>query len=126
MKILQIIHTAYRATTEEQDDTVVWLTHAMTAAGGRFDVVLMGNAVNYCARGQSAEGLAFGDWKQTQPPNLERDITGLIDKGVRVYVVADDADETGLEPEACIEGVRRIGRAEVAGLCDEYDQVWRW
>ena len=126
MKILQIITTAYRATIEEQDDTIVWLTHAMTGAGGDFDVVLCGNAVNYTASRQNAEGLAFGDWRQTQPPRLARDIAGLIAKDVGVYVVAEDADATGLESADQIDGTRRITRSELAGLIEEYDLVWRW
>jgi hypothetical protein len=74
MKSLNIIECAYRATIEEQDDTIVWLTHAMQSAGGDLAVLLRGNAVNYAVRGQNAAGLAFGAWRQTQPPRLAADI----------------------------------------------------
>lgn len=126
MKILQLIHTAYRATTEEQDDTIVWLTHAMTGAGGDFDVLLSGNAVNYTVVGQNAAGLRFGEWRQTQPPSIERDIRSLIAKDVDVYFVEEDARALALESAVQIEDVRAIALKDVAGLIEGYDQVWRW
>src|SRR3546814_12535583 len=87
MKVLQIIETAYRATLEEQDDTVVWITHAMKGAGGDLDVLLRGNAVNYGLHGQDAAGLAFGEWRQTQPPRLADDLAGLVGKDRKGVVV---------------------------------------
>ena len=126
MKVLQIIKTAYRATNEEQDDTIVWLTHAMTGAGGDFDVLLKGDAANYSVRNQNAKGLAFGSWQQTQPPHLARDIASLIAKDVDVYVVDEDVEELGLAGVARIDGIRSVNRAELAGLFSSYDQIWQW
>lgn len=126
MKALQIIETAYRATLEEQDDTVVWITHAMKGAGGDLDVLLRGNAVNYALRGQDASGLAFGDWRQTQPPRLADDIAGLIGKGVEVYYVQDDAAARGISESAFIEGLKPVARSGIAELLGAYDQVWHW
>ena len=126
MKVLQIIETAYRATIEEQDDTVVWITHAMKGAGGDLDVLLRGNAVNYALRGQDASGLAFGEWQQTQPPRIADDVASLIGKGVDVYYVQDDAAARGINESALIENLKPIARNGLAVLLGAYDQVWQW
>ena len=125
-KVLQVIETAYRATLEEQDDTVVWITHAMKGAGGDFNVLLRGNAVNYAVKGQDASGLAFGDKKQTQPPRIADDLTKLVEKGVEVYVVSDDLADRGLERSQLIAGVKPTSRDELPKLFDSFDQVWHW
>lgn len=126
MKVLQIITCAYRATAEEQDDTVVWITHAMKGAGGELDVLLRGSAVNYAVADQNAEGLAFGAWRQTQPPRLARDIASLIDKGVSVHLVDEDARGRGLDDSRLIDGIERIPASQLADLVEGYDQVWQW
>ena len=126
MKTLQIIRTAYRATIEEQDDTVVWITLALRGAGAELDVLLTGDAVNYALPAQDASGLAFGEWKQTQPPRIANDCAKLIEKGVGVSIVAEDARERGLEEAALVPGVRKLARAEIAGLLGRYERVWQW
>jgi sulfur relay (sulfurtransferase) DsrF/TusC family protein len=125
-KVLSIVETAYRATLEEQDDPVIWITHAMKGAGGDLAVLLRGNAVNYAVKGQDASGLKFGAKAQTQPPNLAEDVSKLIGKGVEVYVVEDDVAERGLERTDLIAGLTPIARTGIAKLLGGYDQVWHW
>lgn len=126
MKVLQIVSTAYRATLEEQDDTILWLTQAMKGAGGDFTVLLTGNAVNYALQGQDASGLTFGQWRQTEPPRIEDDLARMIAKGVPVYAAADDLADRGMMDSALVKGVIRIGRPDVVRLMNTFDQVWRW
>jgi sulfur relay (sulfurtransferase) DsrF/TusC family protein len=125
-KILQVVETAYRATLEEQDDTVVWITHAMKGSGGDLHVLLRGNAVNYACKGQDASGLAFGEKKQTQPPRIADDVARLIGKGVEVYIVEEDVAERGLERGDLISGLKPVERAGLPKLFASYDQVWHW
>ena len=126
MRAINIIETAYRATIEEQDDTIVWITHALKGAGATLDVLLRGNAVNYGVNGQDASGLAFGAIKQTKPPRLGADITKLVDKGVKVYVIEEDLAERGIEASSLVGGLTPVARAGVAELIGGYDYAWHW
>jgi intracellular sulfur oxidation DsrE/DsrF family protein len=126
MKALNIVSTAYRATIEEQDDTIVWITHAMKGAGADIDVLLKGNAINYAVKGQNAAGLSFGGIAQTHPPDIERDVKSLVDKGVNVHVIEEDVAERGLERNELIDGLKPVSRKGVAKLLDGYDHVWHW
>lgn len=125
-KRLQIIETAYRGTIEEQDDPVIWITHAMKGAGGDFDVLLKGNAVNYAVKGQDCSGLCFGEKKQTQPPRIDEDLAKLVPKGVQVFVVKEDLGRRGIAEGDVISGLKSVSRAELPKLFEEYSQVWHW
>ena len=126
MKVLSIVESAYRATLEEQDDTILWLTHALKGAGADMSVLLRGNAVAYATRGQDAGGLAFGAYRQTQPPRLERDLAGLVAKGVPVYALAEDLERRGLREAPRVEGVQAIELHAVPALVEAHDRVWHW
>ncbi len=126
MKVLQIVATAYRATLEEQDDPIIWISHAMKGAGADLDVLLRGNAVNYAVAAQDATGLSFGDWQQSQPPDLAGDIAALAAKDVNVFVVQDDLDERGLRDTALVAGIETLSRARLPTLLNDYDQIWNW
>lgn len=126
MKVLNIIESAYRGTLEEQDDTIVWLSHALVGAGAKLDVLLLASAVNYGVLSQDAGGLRFGDQAQTQPPHLAEDVARLMEKGCAVYLVQEDCAERGLEPRDLVPGLKTLGRARLPQLFEEYDQVWHW
>ena len=126
MKVLQIVETAYRATLEEQDDPIIWISHAMKGAGADLDVLLRGNAVNYAVAAQDATGLSFGDWEQSQPPDLAGDIVALAEKDVNVFVVQDDLDERGLRDVALVAGIETLSRGRLPALLNDYDQIWNW
>ncbi|MCZ6605131.1 MAG: DsrE family protein [Alphaproteobacteria bacterium] len=126
MKALNIIETAYRATLEEQDDPVVWITHAMKGAGADLTVLLRGNAVNYVDQGQSVTPLSFGAKTQSHGPDLARDVAGLPPKGVEVYVVREDLVARGIGEENLVDGIQLIASSDIPGLFDRHDQVWHW
>ena len=126
MKTLNIIASAYRATIEEQDDTIVWICHAMKGAGADIEVLLRGNAVNYAVRGQDAKGLAFGNWVQTQPPHVEHDMSSLAAKGVVVHVLDDDLVTRGLDEAPLIEGVYRVRANALPAFLAGFERVWHW
>jgi sulfur transfer complex TusBCD TusB component (DsrH family) len=125
-KVLQVIESAYRCTIEEQDDPVVWITHAMKGAGADLAVLLRGNAVNYAAKGQRVEGLTIGGRVQTQPPRIDEEVAKLVGKGVDVYVVEDDVAARGLERSDLVEGLKPVSRSAVPKLFAGYDQIWHW
>jgi sulfur relay (sulfurtransferase) DsrF/TusC family protein len=126
MKTLSIVENAYRATIEEQDDTIVWLHGAMKAAGADLALLLRGNAVNYLVQRQDAGGLAFGDWRQTQPPRIASDLAALVAKGVDICYVAEDVAERGIARNELVNSAQPVTREAVAEMLGRYERVWYW
>ncbi len=125
-KALSIIESGHRATIEEQDDTVVWITHAMKGAGADLTVLLRGNGVNMAVKSQNAAGLAFGAKKQTNPPDVAGDLAKLGPKGVKVYAVQEDVADRGIERSDLIDGIELIAQSKLPKLFADYDLVWHW
>jgi hypothetical protein len=99
----------------------------MQGAGGTHTVVLRGNAVNYAIAGQGVPGLTVGDWKQTQPPKMDRDVVDLIEnRKIPVYVVEEDLAERGIERRELVPAVKLLSRKALPALFSEYEIVSHW
>jgi len=125
-KVLSILETGYRATLEEQDDTVVWFSHAIKGAGAELTILLRGNAVNYAVRKQDTSGLAFGDRKQTRPPKLHEDLAALAKKGVAILAVHEDVGHYGLKRDDLLPEIELVSRTKLPQLVEEHERVWWW
>ena len=99
----------------------------MQAAGGAHTVVLRGNAVNYAISGQGAPGLTIGEWKQTQVPRMDRDVSDLIhNRKIAVYVIEEDLAERGIAGSDLVPGVTVLSTKRLPALFAEYDLVSHW
>jgi sulfur relay protein TusB/DsrH len=125
MRILNLVETAYRGTLEEQDDTVLWLSRALKGAGADLTVVLRGNAVNYAVR-QACPPLAIGSAIIKHPARPNDDLTQLLAKGAKFYVIREDLAERGIGEDRCVAEAQPLARAEVVDLMESHDQVWHW
>jgi len=125
-RIIHVVNSAYRATLEEQDDPILWLIQAMQGAGGNGAVLLRGTAVGYGVTTQDASGLAFGPRKQTQPPRIADDLKRMLDGGLSVHYVSEDAADRGLSEVDLLPGLLPVDREKVADLLQRFEGVFTW
>jgi hypothetical protein len=125
-KVLSIVETPYRATIEEQDDTVLWLTHMLHTGGLDMTVLLRANAVNYLVRDQDPSGVHIGDIRLQHPPQLDLDLEHLAQAGVNVLYVGEDAATRGIRTDRIVGAAKEVTRSELPRLFDEFDLVWHW
>ena len=125
-RILSVVERAYRATVEEQDDTVLWFTWTVKKGGAEIDLLLRGNAVNYSVRGQSVSGLTFGDVPFGGPVVIEHDLESMMKDGIKVYAVKEDLESRGVDPSRILPGIALISSRQIAPLFNSFDQIWHW
>ena len=126
MKVLNIVSSGYRATLEEQDDTVLWITQAMSRAGAEMDVLLRASAVNYVVEGQAVSPLAIGGRIQRNAPDVHGQVRDLAERGVGIFVLEEDLGAYGLGDVARFDQVKCVRASELAGLISGYDAIWHW
>jgi sulfur relay (sulfurtransferase) DsrF/TusC family protein len=126
MKVLNIVSSGYRATLEEQDDTIIWLTQVLKTAGAEVDVLLRGSAVNYVVEGQKVAPLQIGTRVQRHAPDVHGQVKELAARGVVIHVQAADLENRGLSGAPMLGGVRKVAADQLPELVSRYDQVWHW
>lgn len=126
MKVLQVVEQAFRTLVEEQDDTILWLTQSMHGAGAELRVLLAGHCAYYAVQKQRQPALALGNWQQSEPADLIRDLDSMLQKGIPIYVIREELEERGLADLAIHPGVSVIRRADLIDLYEQVDQIWQW
>ena len=125
-RILCVVETPYRGTQEEQDDAVLWFTHALKNAGSDMGILLRGNAVNYAVVAQDPTGIVIGKLPIEHPCNPHKDLQKMQAAGIPVHVVREDVDERGISFQSLVKDFKLVSNSELANLLSQYDQVWHW
>tara|TARA_R110001599_G_scaffold137625_2_gene316433 strand:- start:423 stop:818 length:396 start_codon:yes stop_codon:yes gene_type:complete len=131
MRILQVLDQAFRTTVEEQDETILWLIQSMlkqskTDPENQMDLLLTGNAVYYAFQTTRQPALKIGEWTQTQPADISKDLKNLTKNGVGILVVFEDLWDRGLDKHPLPYGIEFINRNELPHIYVRADQIWNW
>lgn len=126
MRVLNIASSAYRATLEEQDDTVLWITQTLRRAGADIDLLLRGSAANYLVEDQHVSPLAIGGRAQRHAPDVHGQVRDLAESGASIFVLEKDLEQYGLQGCRKLAHARIVGTGELPSLLSGYDAVWHW
>jgi hypothetical protein len=126
MRVINIIASAYRATLEEQDDTIVWLSHTLRRAGADIDLLLRETASNYAIEGQQVRRLSIGGRTQRNAPDVHGAVRQLAEAGSRIFLIEEDIGRYGLSGAPRLPQAQLVASAELPALLSSYDSVWHW
>lgn len=131
MRVLQVLDQAFRTVVEEQDETILWLIQSMLKpasedTNNELMLLLTDNAVQYAYQKDPQPSLKIGDWQQSEPADIKRDIKNLLHRGVRIYIVYEDVKERGLDLLSITDGIEIINRDNLPKIYRYVDQVWHW
>ena len=88
-------------------------------------VVLRGAAVEYAAKTASVAPARLAG-RQLPNARCARDLRGLLESGVPVYIDAEDAARQGITAPQLVDGVSLVGGERVAELLRTADAVLHW
>lgn len=123
--VLTIVSTGYRATAEEQDDTALWFA-GMCADNIEVHVLLAGSAVQYGVDGEQPPMLQLSGRPAARTPDMADEVRRLLDKGIPVSYLVEDAEAYGVDPSTLIGGLKPTKRSELASLVAAHDLTWRF
>lgn len=126
MRVLNIVCSAYRATLEEQDDTVLWITQVLRRAGAEVDLLLRASAANYVVKDQHVSPLNIGGRVQRHAPDVHQQVKELAESGANIIVLEEDLQQYGHLGCPKLPEARIVGSGELPSLFSGYDAVWHW
>ncbi len=102
------------------------LVQTLKKAGTEQSVLLRGPATAYAVSGQSVEPLRIGGVETGHPPAMDQDLKRLIENGVPVFAVKEDAEERGISAGDTVPEIQWVERSGVARLFREAERVFAW
>ncbi|MEL6678597.1 MAG: hypothetical protein AAFQ51_07815 [Pseudomonadota bacterium] len=120
---LAIIEEVFRGGMEEQYANIVWLSECMKQMRANHNLLLMGAAVGGVLKGQTRKSITIGSITIETVTHLPDAVTGVMEKGARIWVLQRDLDAFGPSAEL-IEGVEVAQSA--AALIAAHEKAWFW
>jgi hypothetical protein len=70
--------------------------------------------------------MTLGGGSVPHPFDPAGDIGRMVEKGISFYLLRDDAEERGIEPDSFIGSIEFITRSQLAEFIGQFDSIWHW